>query len=192
MKNKILQILFIMCFGLVHSQTISVEELSNYVHGNEEGDLEYDALRDISGIYNDYLGHWRYISANEQIDFYITKELMQFFEKSYEYLTVRYEVQRNGQVVMSTVGTPIEDFRVIRAPGYYKNGFFFGAFYTGLSCYKGGDLYFKYSSEMEFPSGNIIEKLDVYPGYTMYASTGDGCNNNYASPFPDYFIMEKM
>jgi hypothetical protein len=192
MKNKVLQIVLLMCFSLVQSQTVSVEELSNYIAGNVEGDFEYDTLRDISGIYDDYLGHWSYTSANDQIDFFITKELMQFFGKSYEYLTVRYEVRRNGIIVLSTVGLPVDNFNVVRAPAYYKNGFFFGAFYTGLPCHKGGGLYFKYSTEMEFSSGNIIEKLDVFPHYTRYASPEDNCNNNYISPFPDYFIMERM
>ena len=174
------------------SQTLTVEQYSNIIQNPNLGIPDnVTAVRDVTGIYSNYLGHWRYFEGTKQVDFYITKEIYEILSISEEALTVRYEIRENGQVIVSTIGLDVENPLVIKASDYIDNDFFNA--YLGIEnpCFKQGAIYFKYNQIMDFVTGVITEELDVYPSYYEYSHSNDNCNT-YIEPFPKYFIMNRM
>jgi hypothetical protein len=174
-----------------YSQVLTVEQYSSFIQNHQSIPSNVTQVRDISGIYNNYLGHWRYMEGSKQIDFYITEEVHTVLSIVHDAITVRYEIRENGQIVLDNTNLSIESPLVIKTSDYTDGGFFNSFLGINSSCFKRGMIYFKYNQNMDFTTGAVTEELDVYPSYYGYKFTNDNCST-YQAPFPDYFIMQRM
>lgn len=183
MFNKILILAALFLATLCYSQILSVEQYSDIIQNPNLGVPDnITSVRDVTGIYSSYLGHWRYIEGTKQIDFYITKEIYEIQSVSKDALTIRYEIRENGQILLENINLNVENPIVIKASHYISNGFFTAFFGIEIPCFKQGSIYFKRNESMDFATGVITQELDVYPSYFWYESSRDNCST-YQSPF---------